>query len=724
MPNLIIVSNRLPVSVKRTDGKLEVYPSSGGLATGLAGYTKRPGTKWIGWPGLPSDDLTETDKAEIARRLKRYRCYPVFLTKKQIDQFYNGYSNGVLWPLFHDLKIEAGNSRPNWEAYHKVNALFTEETLRLSTPGSTIWVHDYQLLLMPSMLRAERPRDRIGFFLHIPFPEAEPLLTHPHAKTLLSGMLGADLVGFHTAGYTRHFLDSCTEAELGTRNGNQILLTGRTVQATEFPMGIDYGKFAATSKQRKVQAEYRKLQRKYAGLKVIATVDRLDPTKGFVERLEAYRELLEQNPQLHRKIVMVMLAIPSREGIAAYRRLRQQVETLIDDINDRYGTRNWQPIEYLYQTLPFEQLTALYRRADVAFVAPVRDGMNLVAKEYLASQPDQKGVLVLSRTAGAAAELKDAIQVDPSRPTTMLGGLTKALNLSTKELRRRTTTMQRHLRTFTVQTWADSFMKRLQEPRTVKRPWVRNVTESVGRQIVHDYRSSGLRLFLLDYDGVLHGFERDPATAKPSRRVIQLLQRLSHDPLNEVMIVSGRSKADLQEWFGDLPVTLAAEHGALLRRKGGKNWHHMSSSGTEWQQPVSVLFKRYAAQTPGALIEQKEWALVWHYRTASPYYAQKNLVALRRQLKPLAKAYGLQILEGNKILEVRPDDVSKRHAAQEWLLLDHDFILCIGDDTTDEDMFAVMPPHAYSVKVGRGQTHARFRLKNVDAVLRLLGSLK
>lgn len=724
MPNLVIVSNRLPVSIKHVDGKLEVYPSSGGLATGLAGYTKRAGTKWIGWPGLPSDDLSEADKAEIVRRLKRYRCYPVFLTKKQIDRYYNGYSNGVLWPLFHDLPVQAGNSQQNWEAYHKVNAQFAAEILRLSTPGSTIWVHDYQLLLVPTLLRAERPTDHIGFFLHIPFPAPHNLLAHRHAKALLSGMLGADLVGFHTAGYTQHFLDSCNQADLGTLSGSQIVLPGRAVQATEFPMGIDYGKFAQASKQRTVAAEYKKLQRKYAGLKVIATVDRLDPTKGFLERLEAYRQLLAQNPHLRERIVMVMLAIPSRQDIAVYRKLRQRVETLIDEINDTYGTRKWQPIEYRYQTLPFAQLTALYRRADIAFVAPVRDGMNLVAKEYVASQADQKGVLVLSETAGAAAELKDAIQVNPARPSTMLGGLTQALNLSTQELRRRTSTMQRHLRTFTVQNWADSFMQSLQQPHPAKRPWARSITESVARQIARDYHRAGLRLLLLDYDGVLHGFERQPDTAKPTRQVKKLLERLGTDPNTEVMIISGRSKADLQDWFGELPIALAAEHGALIRRKGGKNWHHTSSSDLQWRSAVAALFERYAAQTPGALVEQKEWALVWHYRGASAYQSQKNLVILRRLLKPLAREYGLQVLEGNKVLEVRPQDVSKRHAVQEWLLFDHDFILCIGDDITDEDMFAVMPPHAYSVKVGRGQTHARFRLPNVEAVLHLLKSLK
>jgi trehalose 6-phosphate synthase/phosphatase len=723
MPNLVIVSNRLPVSIKKTGTSIEVYPSSGGLATGLSSYTKRRGTKWIGWPGLPSDDLSEADKIKVAKQLKKYRCYPVFLTKKQIDEFYNGYSNSVLWPLFHELPIHTGDNQANWDAYRSVNQQFATTTLQLSEPGSTIWVHDYQLLLTPQMLRAERPNDQVGFFLHIPFPKQEVFTPSKHAAKLLAGMLGADLVGFHTSVYTQNFLDGCTELNFGSQNGRQILLQNRTVLATDFPMGIDYGKFARASKQRKVRSEYKRLQRKYAGKKVIATVDRLDPTKGFVERLEAYQELLGTNTHLHGGIVMVMLAIPSRGDIIEYQKLKQRVEELIAAINTEFGNQSWQPIEYMYQTLPFEELSALYQRADIAFVAPVRDGMNLVAKEYLASQPDQKGILVLSETAGAAQELKDAIQVNPAQPKTLVRGLSRALALPTIELQRRTGTMQRHLSKFTVQNWADTFIDSLQKPRTIHKIRVQNMTGKVENELLSAYSHAQSRLLLLDYDGVLRSFTRDPAEAKPTPDVLETLRRLGADTKNDVMVVSGRSRTDLSNWFGDLPIALAAEHGALIRRKGGKNWHKTSGSGLDWQHQILDILEYYAEQTPGASVEQKEWALVWHYRTASPYYTQKHLVTLRRLLKPIVKKHSLEILEGNKILEVRPKDISKRRAAQEWLVHDHDFVLALGDDVTDEDMFTAMPPQAYSIKVGRGQTAARFRLKSVTEVVRLLSKL-
>jgi len=720
MAELIIISNRLPVSIRKSGNNIEVYPSAGGLATGLSSYTKRRGTKWIGWPGLPSDVLTEADRLQIIDKLREYHCCPVFLTQKQITEFYNGYSNGVLWPLFHDLPIHTGDSEKNWQAYQAVNHLFTDIALSLSAPGSTLWVHDYQLLLVPQYLRIERPNDRIGFFLHIPFPEASSFTSSKHAASLLAGALGADLIGLHTDSYAKHFLQSCRQLELGDVNGDQVILPARTIRVTDFPMGIDYLKFAHAARLHRVRTERHSLERKYRGQKLILTVDRLDPAKGLIERLEAYEQLLVNGVHLRESVTMLMLVIPSREEVPEYQQLKQHIELAVDRINNRFATRYWQPIDYLYQTVPFEQLTAMYQRADIAFVAPIRDGMNLVAKEYIASQQGHSGVLVLSETAGAAAELKDAIQVDPTKPKSLVSGLRRALTLPRGDLRRRTDTMRRHLRHFTVQRWADTFMEELQQTQTTKVPRTHILDDLHKQKIIDAYYKAKRRLLLLDYDGVLRSFEREPAAAKPSRELVALLRRLGRNPANDVVIISGRSKADLHTWFGKLPIALAAEHGALFRRKGGRNWHKTTGSDPGWRHPITVLFKTYAERTPDAMVEQKEWAVVWHYRTASPYQSKRQLVMLRHALKPIIKEYNLQVIEGHKVLEVRPADVNKGRVAQEWLLHDYDFVLAIGDDTTDEDTFAAVPPGGYTIKVGRGPTLARFRLPDVPAVLSLL----
>jgi trehalose 6-phosphate synthase/phosphatase len=283
--------------------------------------------------------------------------------------------------------------------------------------------------------------------------------------------------------------------------------------------------------------------------------------------------------------------------------------------------------------------------------------------------------------------------------------------------------MRHHLQRFTVDRWSEKFMGELQRPHTMKLARTRNLNDIREHSLLDAYQHASRRLLLLDYDGVLRSFVRDPAAATPSRELIAMLRRLGSNPANDVAIVSGRSKSNLQDWFGKLPIALAAEHGAYFRRKNGRNWHKVTASEPGWHRPVAVLLEHYADQTPGAFVEQKEWAIVWHYNSASTYYAQKHLVALRRALKPIVKEYSLQILEGHKVLEVRPSDVHKGRAAQEWLIHDYDFVLAIGDDTTDEDMFAALPPDGYSIKVGRGSTFARYRLPNVTSVLYLLEKL-
>ncbi|MGB4759429.1 MAG: bifunctional alpha,alpha-trehalose-phosphate synthase (UDP-forming)/trehalose-phosphatase [Candidatus Saccharimonadales bacterium] len=723
MGNLVIVSNRLPVSAKRVDGVLEFYASTGGLATGLSSYTTKSNCKWIGWPGIASDDLTFAERKLITKELKRRHCYPVFLTQKQLDEYYNGYSNSVLWPLFHDLPIKSGHTPENWQAYQDINQLFADAVLELSEPGSNIWVHDYQLLLTPLLIRQARPSDRIGFFLHIPFPASKKLAAIEQAKPLIEGILGANLVGFHTSSYSKNFLDSCRTHQIGIITGKQVALAHHVVQVTEFPIGIDYERFASGIQQRGIRSEYRKLQWKYRGKKVILTVDRLDPTKGLAERLLAYEKLLEQNPNLHNKVVLVMIASPSRTEIDVYKALKVRVEKIVKRINTKFGSSRWEPVEYIYNTLPIESIIPLYERADVAFIAPIRDGMNLVAKEYLASKPKHNGVLVLSSTAGAAEELKDAVLVNPKQPWTLVDGLSKALTMPKHELKRRASSMQNHVQQFTVQAWADSFIRTLQRPRSMSPSHTKHFGEQVLHKVIAQYHGADRRLLLFDYDGVLREFVADPAKAKPTTQIKKLLRRLGGDPSNDLVIVSGRSRDDLTKWFGDLPIALAAEHGAYFRRRGGKNWHKTTNSSDDWQKPVTALFEQYAEMTPGALVERKRWSIVWHYRGASAYYSQKHLVILRRLLAPVLKVHNLQITEGNKVLEVHPNDISKGRVVQEWLIHDHDFVLCIGDDVTDEDMFASLPAQAVSIKVGRGTTKARYRLKDVPDVLSFLSRL-
>lgn len=721
---LIIVSNRLPTSVKKVDGKLVFFPSIGGLATGLANYTKNKKNKWIGWPGIASDELSERDRQRISEELAKDNCYPVFLTQKQIDEFYNGYCNSILWPLFHDNEISEeslANEGRWWRSYQRINELFAETVFALSNVDDTIWVHDYQLLVLPAMLRQTRPYNRVGFFLHIPFPAAQKFQRLEAGEAILAGMLGANLVGLHVASYVQNFLETVKAYDLGITGARKVLLPDRAIRVTDFPLGIDYAKYVEARKSSAVRRELAKLLITYQGLRVILTVDRLDPSKGLVERLEAYRELLRQNPELIGEVVLVMQVMPSRLDVKEYSDLRVQLENLVYDINEEFRIPGWIPVDYIFKALPFARVTALYSRADVAFIAPLRDGMNLVAKEYLASKPYQQGVLVLSKTAGAAEELKDAVMVDPSKQTSLVRGLTKALNMQPKELKRRVRKMQRQLEDSDVHVWANKFTKALKQDIRLQ-PSTTLLPANKFAEVLKPFKTARHPLILLDYDGVLEPFHHNPKNAEPPTNLKKLLVDLSEHA--HVVIISGRSKAELQEWFGELSLSLVAEHGAFSRKNGNKSWRsHYKANRPEWREEVATLLARYAAKTPGAMVETKEASLVWHYRNAQPYASQKYLVVLRKLLKPIAIRYGLDVAMGNKILEVRPASINKGAAALSWIKPNTDFLLAVGDDYTDEFMFSMLPPSALTIKVGSGRTVARYRMKDVETVLSLLKKL-
>jgi trehalose 6-phosphate synthase/phosphatase len=723
MPQVIIVSNRLPVSVKKDNGKLEFYPSVGGLATGLSSYIEDSRNKWIGWPGIASDELTSTDRQEIVAELAKHNCSPVFLSRRELGGFYNGYSNSVLWPQFHTLsqqkKVAPDDQAKWWTMYRNVNQQFAQAALNIAETGDRVWVHDYQLLVVPEMLRAERTDLNIGFFLHIPFPKAKILSRLPQRKKLLNGMLGADVIGFHTSSYVANFLENCQDAGLAQAESDMITLSDHTVQIGNFPMGIDYEKYAAAGKSKAVKEAVRKYRKRYKKLRVIVAVDRLDPSKGLIERLEAYRTFLELEPRLRGKIVFCMVAAPSRTGVAAYRNLAKKLQSLVDDINEAYGTADWQPVDYLNVSIPFEDVTALYKIADVAFIAPLRDGMNLVAKEFIASK-SKNGVLILSQTAGAAHELPDAILVNPRSQEELVDALQQALSMRRRELRGRLKRMQQELAGNTVQDWAKSFVETLQQPvpgtPTITYP-LRGRAKS---HLVRDFREARKRLLLLDYDGSLVPFSEDYESAEPPQSLIALLEKLCGDSRNDVVLISGRAPHELNAWFGDLPISLVAEHGAAVKKVGNKSWQTLDKISTDWKQLMLPPLEKYAALTPKARVEVKPHSLVWHYRASPPYYAQKYAVIIKRVFKPLVKTYGLQLLQGNKALEIKNPRISKGIAAQPWLSRNHDIIVFIGDDVTDEELFEVLPESAYGIKVGRGRTAARFRLPRSGEVIKLL----
>ncbi len=729
---LVIVSNRLPFSVVQTNGGIEFRETTGGLVTGLTTYLSTVGSDaggpseyvWVGWPGATIEGKSQAQVTTQAMR--QYHSAPVFLSETEMDKFYLGFCNKTIWPLFHSMPSPAVYDESMWETYRSVNERFRDELLRVLRPTDLVWIHDYHLMLLPRLLRAHNPAVHTGFFLHIPFPSYEIFRLLPSAwrKEILDGVLGADVVGFHTYEYTQHFLQSVLRI-LGHANIlGEIFLQERTIQADTFPMGIDYQRFASAGSSPGVQAEIARLRATLGDVRVVLSADRLDYTKGIPNRLQGYDLFLQQNPQWLGKIVLLLVVVPSRIGVEQYDQMKRQLEELVGRINGKYGSIGWAPVVYQYRHLPFEPLVALYGISDVSLVTPLRDGMNLVAKEYVATRTAGSGVLILSEMAGAAKELAEAVLVNPNHHGEIAAALTTALTMPHDEQSRRLGIMQARLQQYTVHRWAHEFVEAvLATMETRKLYETLDLSGSVRKLLMKEYRNAGNRLVLLDYDGTLVPFVGEPAQARPGHLAVSLIRRLARDPANHVVIISGRDHTTLDDWLGSLPVHLVAEHG-YLSREPGKGWRPVKTALGDWKQRLRPILALFADRLSGAMVEEKEYSIVWHYRNAEAGQADIFAHELADNLNALTGNVDVQVVQGNKAIEIRLSGVNKGTVAEDMISRgSYDFILAIGDDTTDEDLFAVLPESAYSVKVGGARSRARFNCRDVRDVHNLLSLL-
>ncbi|TGE24044.1 bifunctional alpha,alpha-trehalose-phosphate synthase (UDP-forming)/trehalose-phosphatase [Hymenobacter aquaticus] len=725
MSRTIIVSNRLPTKAQRTEEGLHFTPSEGGLATGLGSIYRADGNVWVGWPGVEIDDPAE--QQFVTEELRHDSMAPVFLTQDEIRDYYEGFSNEVLWPTFHYFSQHAVYEQAYWESYVTVNRKFCQAVLALAGPDDTIWVHDYQLLLLPQMLRQERPEASIGFFLHIPFPSHELIRVLPWRRELLEGMLGADLLGFHTYGYMRHFLSSAAQL-LGYPNQNGLIEVGqRSVLVDAFPMGIDYDKYAQVAESEEAREAELLYRDALNDSRVILSIDRLDYTKGIAERLRAYELMLQRYPEWRGRVTLLMLVVPSRDQVEKYRALKVEIDELVGRINADYRTISWTPIQYFYRSFPLEHLSGLYRLAEVALVTPMRDGMNLVAKEFVASKGELPGVLILSERAGAARELSDALIINPTDTLQLAEAMHEALVMPEEEQLLRMSNMQALVSTYNVYHWVRLFMDRLAY---IKIKQQTLATDTLGaadlEQMRADFDQAPRRLLFLDYDGTLVPFTKNPQHARPDEELRLLLMALSNDPRNRVVIISGRDRDTLFRWLGDLPLDFITEHGVWLRAAGeGHDWAMLQPMSSSWKTEIRPIMELLVSRTAGSFIEEKEYSLVWHYRRADTDLGDVRARELVSHLNFMASNTDLQVLEGNKVVEIKNAGVHKGTAAARWLATyPADFILALGDDRTDEDTFQAMPEEAYTVKVGEtGRSFARFHIKSHQDVRRILRRL-
>lgn len=729
---LVIASNRLPFTVAFAEGKPRFTASSGGMTTGLWSYLQRPRGDpagaidflWVGWPGASVAPEQEAAVREFGEA--NFKASPIFLPEESMDRFYLGFCNRTLWPLFHYFPTLARFEEEHWQEYQRVNRTFADALMPILRPDDLLWVHDYHLMLLPKLIREKFPDMPIGFFLHIPFPSYEVfrLLPRPWRSEIIEGLLGAGLIGFHTHDYTRDFLTSVLRTVGYEHYLGDLTLGDRVVKVDTFPMGIDFERFAKAATSPEAAAQVAELSAKCNGQKVIFSVDRLDYTKGIINRLRGYELFLKHNPGWHGKVVFIACVAPSRIGVEDYQAMKQELEETVGRIAGAYGNVNWTPLVYQFKNLSFEELVPLYRLCDVALITPLRDGMNLVAKEFIASRPDQTGVLVLSEMAGAAKEMGEALIINPFHLEDFARALEQALDMPVEEQMRRNQFLQDRLRRYDVNRWADEFVQGMvSAQKTEAARLARLLAGKAYSTLLQQYRSALRRVVFLDYDGTLVPFAPTPRQARPDEELLELLGNLSADPRNDVVIVSGRSRRDLEEYFGRLTVGMVAEHGVWLRRKEG-DWRMLKPMTAEWKGRVRPILQLYVDRLPGALVEEKDFSLAWHYRRADPEQASVRAKELLDDLADYTRNVDVQVLEGKKVVEVRPSGVNKGTAALAWLAEPGpDFVLGIGDDWTDEDLFRALPSTACSVRVGVANTAARFFLNNHTAVRRVLREL-
>ena len=704
---LIVASTRLPVTMTQEEDGWQVSPSTGGLVTALAAVREKRKFTWLGWPGA---QVSRNDRKEVTRRLARHGTSPVFIPEDHLEGFYEGFSNDMLWPLFHNLTERSTFSRENWDSYVAVNQMYADAIAKNARPGDLIWVHDYQLCLVPQMLREKGLGCPIGFFLHIPFPSADVYRTLPVAEELIRGLLGADIIGFHAYEYVSHFRMAALRVLGMESDSTHLQLQSRRVHLEVLPIGIDPKEIRDLLRTPEARKEQTELERTFAGKRIIVGVDRLDYTKGIPQKLLAFEELLKEHPQWRESAVLVQVAAPSRTGVEEYQQLKKEVDELVGRINGQFSTPSHTPVVYINQPVDRARLTGVYRASTIGLVTPVRDGMNLVALEYVAARKGLGGSLILSEFCGAAHCLPGSRLVNPFNTAQVAGVLADALEDDGPHFES-FSHMQKFVEENTSMRWAEMFLEKLEsfsgdrsreaKVLRMKDAEVKKVVEQAKRPIV-----------FLDYDGTLRSYVINPREAVPDKRILKVLERLSR--VADVYVVSGRDGETLGEWLGHLNIGLVCEHGLAMKLPGTDWQGRKNVSGSALARLVKPLFAEFVRRTPGSSIEMKQAAIAWHSRAADPEYSQFQGKELLTRLEDLLKRRPYKVLRGNRVIEVRHEHVTKGSAVGH-LLEKHpraDFIFCAGDDRTDEDMMKALPDRlrrkTITCWVGAPNTHAGY----------------
>mmetsp|Transcript_7436 Transcript_7436/g.16134 ORF Transcript_7436/g.16134 Transcript_7436/m.16134 type:complete len:857 (+) Transcript_7436:209-2779(+) len=801
---LIIVSNHLPLRVKRAPKGWEFeWDEDALVAQAKEGLPKDLDVTYVG--SLPVDIAPE-EQERIAAELKAvHKCAPVFIDNDVKEKYYKGFCKQQLWPLFHYIlpvsPFSSGRFDSElWQAYVKANKTFADKLVdECSNETDFVWIHDYHLLVLPSLLRKRFNRIRCGVFLHSPFPSSEIFRTFPKREELLRSLLNSDLIGFHTFDYARHFL-SCCSRMLGlehetSRGSITIDYYGRTVGIKIMPTGVKPQRYLDGFDWDEFKWRRGELKAQFDGLTVMVGVDDMDVFKGIELKLQALERLLEYHSEWRGKLVLVQITNPPRSSGRDITELHKFVTDLVDSINKRFGSEGYQPVHYLERHVPLHERMAFYSVADCAVVTATRDGMNLVPYEYIVcrqgpegdSESPQDSMLVVSEFVGCSPSLSGAIRVNPWSVESVADGMYAAVKMPIEHRRLRHEKHWRYVSQHTVAYWAASYMSDLQRVTknhvTMKCYGLglgldtfrmvaldanfRRLEEAV---VMNTYMGSKFRVFFLDYDGTLtymaaaHAATGASASASssgllslaPTEEVLAVLQALAADPRNRVTIFSGRPKSELQEWFASVPnLGLVAENGFFFKPAGSTQWQTLvPHADFSWKKMALPILQQYQESTDGSYIETKESSLVWHYKDADPDFGSWQAKELLDHLEGVLSNKPVEIVGGNAMVEIRAQGVSKGQAVESMLssacgpgvpsspsalgappggeVTSPDFILCIGDDRTDEDMFTSietarltpkMTAEVFACTVGQKPSRAPFYLNDPGEVLQLMSRL-
>ncbi|KAK9507846.1 hypothetical protein O3M35_007620 [Rhynocoris fuscipes] len=749
-PKLIVLSNRLPFVLKEDEnGKIIRAASAGGLVTAVAPVVVEGDGMWVGWPGpLYKDGMTipEADPEDNTPTagLKSDKVIPVALHEQMYENYYNGCCNGTFWPLFHSMPDRASFSAEHWKDYIMANQIFAEKAIEAlnivhSSKSSEsdpkckplVWIHDYHLMLASYTIRKAAIRSsmkfKLGFFLHIPFPPWDIFRLFPWGDHVLQGMLGSDMVGFHTYDYCINFVDCCNR-RLGCRVDRKALLVehgGRSVRVRPLPIGIPYDRFAELAK---------KAEPILSDKKVILGVDRLDYTKGLPNRLRAFEVLLTKYPQHIEKVVLLQVAVPSRTDVKEYQDLKEEMDQLVGRINGQFATANWSPIRYIYGTISQSQLASFYRDSAVAFITPLRDGMNLVAKEFVACQVnDPPGVLIISPFAGAGETMHEALICNPYELSEAAEVLHRALNMPEDERTLRMNYLRRREKACDVQFWLKSFLKAMgtlisEDGDVVLPNKLRPMTLDDFDEYFSNEQFANKKLaLLLDYDGTLAPIAPHPDLALLPSETKAVLQRLANIPDIHISIISGRSVENVKQMVGIENITYAGSHGLHIIHPDGSTFTHPMPR--EYEETAEKLLKALQEQVcrDGAWVENKGVYLTFHYRE-TPVDARPDLVS---KAMSIIDESGFIPSHAHAAIEAKPPIGWNKGRASIYILrtafgLDWSnrvTIIYAGDDNTDEDAMQALKGMAITFRVTTNdiiKTAADRRLPSTDSVLTLL----